>query len=331
MDNHELYHYGIKGQRWGIRRFQKKNGSLTPAGKKRKKETWSEDATEASKIRKKPVKEMSNAELKRLNERIRLEQEYSRLNPSNSKKALAAVTATATAMGALLNLYNNSDKIVAKGKPIVDKLIKPAAEKAKKEMAIGMWSDVHSDELYHFGVKGMKWGRRKVRGHAGPGRYATKKRQLAGDKKDLEALNKGQHLSAGVTKKRQAAYDARDRAALEKRIAKGEKVLSSKQIEKSIEKAKKTGRLVDIHDSKVMGVKQKNGDILFVDATDVRKLGVDAAEQKAKKYVEKNRAKGKKATDKEEKELIKDLMKNYDKNDPDYHEAMALLSEMYSD
>lgn len=31
----ELYHHGIKGQRWGIRRFQKKDGSLTSAGKKR--------------------------------------------------------------------------------------------------------------------------------------------------------------------------------------------------------------------------------------------------------------------------------------------------------
>lgn len=31
----ELYHHGIKGQKWGIRRFQKKDGSLTAAGKKR--------------------------------------------------------------------------------------------------------------------------------------------------------------------------------------------------------------------------------------------------------------------------------------------------------
>ena len=31
----ELYHHGIKGQKWGIRRFQNKDGSLTPAGKKR--------------------------------------------------------------------------------------------------------------------------------------------------------------------------------------------------------------------------------------------------------------------------------------------------------
>ena len=30
-----LAHHGIKGQRWGIRRFQKKDGTRTPAGKKR--------------------------------------------------------------------------------------------------------------------------------------------------------------------------------------------------------------------------------------------------------------------------------------------------------
>lgn len=33
--NGELYHYGIKGQKWGVRRYQNKDGSLTRAGKKR--------------------------------------------------------------------------------------------------------------------------------------------------------------------------------------------------------------------------------------------------------------------------------------------------------
>lgn len=31
----ELMHYGIKGQKWGVRRFQNKDGSLTPAGRER--------------------------------------------------------------------------------------------------------------------------------------------------------------------------------------------------------------------------------------------------------------------------------------------------------
>ena len=33
--NNELYHWGIKGMKWGVRRYQNKDGSLTPAGKKR--------------------------------------------------------------------------------------------------------------------------------------------------------------------------------------------------------------------------------------------------------------------------------------------------------
>lgn len=33
--NGELYHWGIKGQKWGVRRFQNKDGTLTKAGKER--------------------------------------------------------------------------------------------------------------------------------------------------------------------------------------------------------------------------------------------------------------------------------------------------------
>ena len=31
----ELYHWGIKGMKWGVRRFQNTDGSLTPAGRRR--------------------------------------------------------------------------------------------------------------------------------------------------------------------------------------------------------------------------------------------------------------------------------------------------------
>lgn len=42
MANYELYHHGAKGQKWGVRRYQNKDGSLTAAGKKR----YARDATE---------------------------------------------------------------------------------------------------------------------------------------------------------------------------------------------------------------------------------------------------------------------------------------------
>ena len=35
MDEKELLHWGIKGMKWGVRRYQNKDGTLTPAGKKR--------------------------------------------------------------------------------------------------------------------------------------------------------------------------------------------------------------------------------------------------------------------------------------------------------
>ena len=35
MTDHEFYHHGIKGMKWGVRKYQNKDGSLTPAGKKR--------------------------------------------------------------------------------------------------------------------------------------------------------------------------------------------------------------------------------------------------------------------------------------------------------
>lgn len=39
----ELYHHGIKGQKWGRRRFQNEDGSLTPAGKER----YDDDSTDS--------------------------------------------------------------------------------------------------------------------------------------------------------------------------------------------------------------------------------------------------------------------------------------------
>ena len=35
MNNNELYHWGVKGMKWGVRRYQNSDGTLTQAGQRR--------------------------------------------------------------------------------------------------------------------------------------------------------------------------------------------------------------------------------------------------------------------------------------------------------
>ena len=68
--NGELMHYGVPGMRWGVHRAQKRT---TGVEKKGAKKGWSDDTIEVAKIKTKRVKQMSNADLKKLNERNQLE------------------------------------------------------------------------------------------------------------------------------------------------------------------------------------------------------------------------------------------------------------------
>ena len=117
----ELYHNGILGMRWGVRRFQRKNGRLTPRGRKRK---MSQDAIDAKKLRKKKLYEMSNDEIKTLNKRKQLENDYKRLNKGQIAKGMAIVGSIKAFTSSLITIKNNTPQLIKSGKNAVDSLKK---------------------------------------------------------------------------------------------------------------------------------------------------------------------------------------------------------------
>lgn len=93
--NDELTHWGVKGMKWGVRRYQNADGSLTAAGRKRRREEPHEDYTKAHS--KKSIKSMSDTELRGRINRLRMEKEYGDLKSQTNKgkKAVSAYIKTA--------------------------------------------------------------------------------------------------------------------------------------------------------------------------------------------------------------------------------------------
>lgn len=114
MENTELTHWGVKGMRWGVRRYQNKDGTLTSAGKKRydkemeklkreervlknkqrtqakfdKLESKRRDienlkgkTPEKNEPKKKTIKDLSNDELREVVTRLELEKRYNDVSP----------------------------------------------------------------------------------------------------------------------------------------------------------------------------------------------------------------------------------------------------------
>lgn len=77
-----LAHHGILGQKWGVRRFQNPDGTLTEEGKKR----YNDDTPESETWKKDEAKKLTDEELRRRNNRLQSERQYWDLTTSQAEK-----------------------------------------------------------------------------------------------------------------------------------------------------------------------------------------------------------------------------------------------------
>lgn len=160
MGHSELMHYGIKGMRWGVRKSRIKGAKKWSSSKQAK------------------IDGMSDDQLRRINNRIRLEKEYRQLTQTRMERYRnkAGKAAEEAAFNTLQNvLQKGFKKAASQGGSAAIK-----GAKRFKHSETGMSSNIffidEDEVLAHYGVKGMRWGVRKQRAASG-GAGSTKKRK----------------------------------------------------------------------------------------------------------------------------------------------------------
>lgn len=126
-----MYHVGIPGMRWGVRRkrgssSEKPSAGRIPKGSGGKIDKnflgTSKDHIRARQLNRMGKRRLSNAELKELTTRMDLEAKYNKLNPSKLKKGMDAVKTMQTigTMGVSVYKFAKSDT----GKKIISSMKK---------------------------------------------------------------------------------------------------------------------------------------------------------------------------------------------------------------
>lgn len=211
MSHSELMHFGVKGMRWGVRKQRIKDAKRWTSKKQAK------------------IDGMSDDQLRRANNRLRLEKEYKQLTQTKLEKyrKRAGKAAEEAAFNTLQNVLQKGFKSAAgRGGSAAIK-----GAKRFKHSETGMPENIffidEDEVLAHHGVKGMRWGVRKQRpsGGAGPskkrkGLSRNQKRAIAGALGLAAGVGTGIYLKKSGNGKKLAGL-AKKQGAAAKKFAQG--------------------------------------------------------------------------------------------------------------
>lgn len=211
MSHSELMHFGVKGMKWGVRKKRIKDAKKWTSKKQAK------------------IDGMSDDQLKKANNRLRLEKEYKQLTQTKLEKYRKRV-GKAAEEAAFITLQNALQKGFKSAASRGGSAAIKGAKRFKHSEA-GMSANIffidEDEVLAHHGVKGMRWGVRKQRpsGGAGPskkrkGLSRNQKRAIAGALGLAAGVGTGIYLQKSGNGKKLAGL-AKKQGAAAKKFAQG--------------------------------------------------------------------------------------------------------------
>lgn len=211
MSHSELMHHGVKGMRWGVRKSRIEKARRWTSKKQAK------------------IDGMSDDQLKKANNRLRLEKEYKQLTQTKLGKYRKRVEKAAeeAAFNTLQNaLQKGLKKAASQGGSAAIKGAK-RFKHSETRMSDNIFFIDEDEVLAHHGVKGMRWGVRKQRpsGGAGPskkrkGLSRNQKRAIAGALGLAAGVGAGIYLQKSGNGKKLAGL-AKKQGAATKKFAQG--------------------------------------------------------------------------------------------------------------
>jgi len=268
MGHSELMHFGVKGMKWGVRKKRIKDAKKWTSKKQAK------------------IDGMSDDQLKKANNRLRLEKEYRQLTQTKLEKyrKRAGKAAEEAAFNTLQNALQKGFKSAAsRGGSAAIKGAK-RFKHSETRMPDNIFFIDEDEVLAHHGVKGMRWGVRKQRpsGGAGPskkrkGLSRNQKRAIAGALGLAAGVGAGIYLQKSGNGKKLAGL-AKKQGAAAKKFARGKGRNLGAQARVKKAKAK---RFAKAQSANVKGAAEKLKTTKAGKYAEATRLGANAAKFKA--------------------------------------------------